>query len=114
VIEEQVFRLQVSMHDAKFMEVFNAADDLLEKFACLWFLELLLLHDVVKEFTSTHELHNQEELFRGLDDLEQLDNVGMSDHLEDVNFTRDALDICVTNDFRLFKNFDGDLRKIEI
>ena len=46
------------MNDAQFVKVFDTTDDLLEELASLCFLQLLLLHDVVKEFASVDELHD--------------------------------------------------------
>lgn len=58
MIQKQVLRFQISMNDAQFVKVFDTTDDLLEELAGLCFLQLLLLHDVVKEFASVDELHD--------------------------------------------------------
>lgn len=48
VIEEQVLRLQVSVANANFMDVFNARYNLLEKPACLIFLESFPFHNIIE------------------------------------------------------------------
>lgn len=109
VVEQQVFWFEVAVHDAEFMEVLHAADDLLKKLAGLRLLQLLLFHDVVKELAARDELHDEEELFGCLDDLKELDNVRVSDQLEDVDFSGHTLHVGIARDFALFQNFDGHL-----
>ena len=58
MVKEQIFGLQVSVHDAELMEVLDTTDDLLKEFARLSFFQLLLLNNVVEELTSTDELHD--------------------------------------------------------
>ena len=58
MVKEQIFGLQVSVHDAELMEVLDTTDDLLEEFARLSFFQLLLLNNVVEELASTDELHD--------------------------------------------------------
>ena len=99
------------MHDAQLMQILDAADDLLEEFAGLGLLELLLFDDVVEELAAAHELHDQKQLLRRLDDLEQLDDVRVPDQLEDVDFARDALYVSISSDFALFEDFDRHLGK---
>lgn len=57
------------MDDAQFVQVFDACNDLMKELASLSLLDSLVLHDEVKELTSTRILHDQVELFRGLDYL---------------------------------------------
>ena len=57
------------MDDAQFVQVFDACNDLMKEFASLCLLDSLVLHDEVEELTSTRILHDQVELFRGLDYL---------------------------------------------
>ncbi len=57
------------MNDTKLMKIFNASYDLMEEFASLSLFDSLVLHDVVKEFSSTCILHDQVELLRCLDNL---------------------------------------------
>lgn len=96
------------------MQVLHAADDLLNEGAGFRFFELLLLHDVVEKLATADVLHNQEQLLGRLDDFKQLDNVRVSDHLQDLNFASHALHVCVFGDLSLFKNFDGYLLKFNL
>ena len=57
------------MDDAQFVQVFDACNDLMKELASLSLLDSLVLHDEVEELTSTRILHDQVELFRGLDYL---------------------------------------------
>lgn len=43
----------------------------------------------------------------GFDDLVQLDDVGMPDQLQDVDFPRDTLHICHVNYLLFFQDLDG-------
>ena len=97
------------MNDAQFVKVFDTTDDLLEELAGLCFLQLLLLHDVVKEFASVDELHDQKQLLWRLDDLEELNDVGVPDQLQDVDLPSHSLYVCLASDLTLFKDFDGHL-----
>ena len=111
MVEEQVLRLEVPVNDAQLVEVLDAADDLLEEFAGFGLLELLLLHDVVEELAPAHELHYQKQLLRRLNDFEQLDDVGMPDELQYVNFASHSLHVSISRDFALFEDFDRHLGK---
>jgi hypothetical protein len=54
---------------------------------------LFALDDVVEELSALHVLHDEEELLGGLDDLVQLDDVGVPDEFEDVDLPRNPLHI---------------------
>ena len=97
------------MHDAKFVQVLHAADDLLEVLACFGFFQFLFLDNVVEEFAATHELHYQEQLLGCLNDFEELDDVWVSDELKNVDFSSDPLHISLTRDLALFEYFDRNL-----
>ena len=45
-----------------------------------------------------------------LSNLIELHELGVSNYLEDVNFTRDALDVSHVRDFVLLEDFDGNLK----
>ena len=46
------------MDNAQLVQVFDATDNLLEKFAGFRLFQLLFLHDVVEEFATTDKLHD--------------------------------------------------------
>ena len=60
------------------MEVLNSTYDLLEEFASFFLFELLLLHYVIKELSSTYIFHDEEELFWSFNDFEKLNDIGMT------------------------------------
>ena len=45
-----------------------------------------------------------------LSNLIELHELGVPNYLEDVNFTRDALDVSHVRDFVLLEDFDGNLK----
>jgi hypothetical protein len=94
------------VNDAQLMQVLNAAYDLLEETASFNFLELLFLNDVVKKFSSADILHDQKELLGCLDNFEELDDVGVSDHFKDVDLACNPLHVCVFNDLALLEDLD--------
>ncbi len=65
------------MHDSYFMEVLYSWDELEEHAWGLGFLDAFASDDIVEQFSLLHELHHQEELLGSLDDLVQLDNIGV-------------------------------------
>ena len=70
---------------------------------------LLLVGDIVKQFSSPAELHDQEEVLGGLDDLVKLNEMGMANQLQDVDLSRHSFDVRNVDNFLLFEDFDGDL-----
>jgi hypothetical protein len=87
---------------SEFMKILNTTDDLLEKFACFYFLQTLFLDDVVKKFAPTSVLSNQEQLFRCLNDFKQLDDVGVPNALQNINLPGYSLNISLLNNLLLF------------
>ena len=61
------------MNDAKFTEVFHSGYNLLEKATGRGFVHFLIFNDIVEEFATGGELHNQVKKLRRLDDFIQLD-----------------------------------------
>lgn len=97
------------MHNAQLVQILHSADDLLKELAGLSLLQFLLLNDVVEKFTSTDELHDQEQLLGCLNNLEELNDVGVPDQLQDVDLSRNSLHVGLTCDFALLKDFNGHL-----
>lgn len=81
----------------------------MEKATGLLILEALFLDDVIEEFPSRHILHDQEELPRRLNDLVQLDDIGVAHDLKDLNFAHDSRYIALVFNLFFFKNFDRHL-----
>ena len=113
------------MNDVQFVEIFNASYDLVKESASFWLFHSLVLNNVVEKLSSTSVLHDQIELLRSLNDLMnssirmpkyckstyfvELDDVRMSDQLEDVDFSGDSFDVRDILDFVFLKNFDCNL-----
>ena len=75
------------MDNIKLMNVFDSSNNLLEEFACLIFLEPSISNYIVEELTSTCILHNEVQLFWGLDNFIKLYDVWVANKLENVDFS---------------------------
>ena len=58
-VDQQVFRLKISMAYAKLVDVVNAGHELLEMLTGSTFLEFLILNNKLEKFTSRGELHDK-------------------------------------------------------
>ena len=59
VIEQQIFRLQVPVNDAKFVDVLNARQDLRVHLACFLLLKPPVFYDVLEQLATAAVLHDQ-------------------------------------------------------
>lgn len=91
------------------MDVLDAGDYLLKELASLLLWNSSFLHDVVEEFASTGVLHDQVKLARCLNDFIQLDDVGVSDQFEDVDFSRHSFNVSHVANAVLLEYFDRDV-----
>lgn len=105
-IQQQVLRLDISVHDAQLPEVAYGWNQLLEESASFFLFELRLRGDVAEEFAVAAVLHNDVEPCWGLDDLVHLNNVGVAHYFENVDFPSDSLDVVYLCDFVFFEDFD--------
>jgi hypothetical protein len=69
------------MTNFDFLKVLNASQDLMEKAACFFVWQALLLDDVVKQLAARDELHYEEQLALGLNYFVELHDIGVSDNL---------------------------------
>ena len=69
VVEQEVLRLQVSMHDSILVDVLDPSQDLLHKMDSFLLVESLTLNYVVEEFASLRVLHYQVDVRFGLNYL---------------------------------------------
>lgn len=106
MVEEEVFRLQVSVDDVQLMYVVNPRDYLLEKFASLFLLQSRVCHDVIKQLSPAGVLHYQVELLGSFNDFVELYDVGMSNQLEYMDFSSHSLDVRHVSYPVLFQDFD--------
>ena len=61
-------------------------------------------YNIVEEFTILAVLHDEEELTLSLNDLVQLDDVGMPDLLEDLDLAADSLNVFLVFNSWFLKN----------
>ena len=80
---------------------------MLEQFASLLFLEFVFGGDEAEQLTIATVFHDEEEFVWRLNGLIQLDDVGMADDFENVNFARDALYIVDIGDLAFVEDLDG-------
>mmetsp|Transcript_29514 Transcript_29514/g.44879 ORF Transcript_29514/g.44879 Transcript_29514/m.44879 type:complete len:236 (-) Transcript_29514:48-755(-) len=97
------------MADAALVDVLDARDQLEVELAGLFLAETGMADDVVEELASIAVLHYHVELFLGLDDLVELNDVGVPHLLQDLDFPGDALHVLLVVNFVLLEDLDGDL-----
>mmetsp|Transcript_25481 Transcript_25481/g.64197 ORF Transcript_25481/g.64197 Transcript_25481/m.64197 type:complete len:235 (-) Transcript_25481:648-1352(-) len=86
-VQEQVFRLQIPVHDVVQVAVLNPADDLLKKPASLRLPQPQFVHDVVEQLTAGHILHHHEKIRRRVQQLVQTNHVRVVQQLQDGDFS---------------------------
>ena len=67
-------------------------------------------HNIVKELTSIGIFHDHVKFLFGLNNFVELDNVGMTNFLEDFDLSGDSLNILLIVNLILFQNFYGNLQ----
>jgi len=68
-----------------------------------------VLDDVIEQLAGVRVLHNEVELALRLDDLVQLNYSGVSDLLQNFDFSSDSFNVHLILDLALLKYFNGDL-----
>lgn len=81
------------MYNVEFVQILDTCYDLMKESAGLRLFNSLISHNVVKQLSSACILHNQIELLWSLNYLIELNNVGMSNEFEDMNFSCDSLHV---------------------
>lgn len=95
------------MANAKFVQVLNARNDLVQKASGFLLPDALVRDNILEEFAAPRVLHNQEKFFFALNDLVELDDDGVSDNLEDVDFSADTVHIRRIHNLVLLEYFNG-------
>lgn len=109
VIEQQILRLQIPMHDHVTMAVVYAGDDLLKEPASFRFLQLPIVDDVIEQLATADVLHDHKDVGRRRDDLVQLDDVRMAEELQILDFTPDLAHHIETLDLLTIQYLDRHL-----
>ncbi len=81
------------MHYVQLVYVFDTGEDLLKELASLFLFQASVCDYVIEEFSPRGVLHDQVQLFRGLNDLIKLDDIRVTNELEDMNFASHTLHI---------------------
>uniref|UniRef100_A0A6B0VAV0 Uncharacterized protein n=1 Tax=Ixodes ricinus TaxID=34613 RepID=A0A6B0VAV0_IXORI len=89
LVQEQVFGFQVPVDHHVPVTVRHSGDYLLEEPPGIRLLQLPMLDDVIKEFTTAHILHDHENVGGCADDLVQFDDMRVPEELEVLYFTAD-------------------------
>jgi hypothetical protein len=79
------------MADLQLVQVLDAGENLLQEASGLLLPDPLVGNNMVEELAATRILHNQEELFFGLNNLVELNDDWVSEYLENVDFAADSL-----------------------
>jgi hypothetical protein len=90
------------------VDVLNTCDYLLEEFACFFFGNPSFLNYIVKELSTLSELHDKIELSGRLYYLIQLNDIWVSNQLENMDLPGNSLNICHICNPTFLKNFYRD------
>ena len=89
------------------MDVFNACYQLLVKPNSGFFVQTLMRDNIIEKFTVLAELHDEEKFRLGLYNFIQLNNIRMSNFLEDFNLSRYTFNVFLILNSALFEYFYG-------
>ncbi len=87
------------MANPKLVNVMDASDEFLEVLAGSFFLKTLTLDDQLEKLAAVCELHDQVEVFFGLNDLVDLDHIGVVQLFQNFDFPRDPFDVLLVLNF---------------
>ena len=91
------------------VRVLNAADDLLEDLARLYFRKLLSPCNKVKKFAACRVLQDHEDLELRVDKFKKFDGVRVVEPTQNFEFPLDLLEDTVLSDLLLVEDLDGHL-----
>ena len=94
------------MGNAQLAQVLDTGDELLEEAARLLLCKVGFGSNVVEQFSVAAVLHDQEKALGCLDDFVQLNDGGVPNDLQDVDFSRHSFDVVDVLDFPLVKNLN--------
>mmetsp|Transcript_14053 Transcript_14053/g.39944 ORF Transcript_14053/g.39944 Transcript_14053/m.39944 type:complete len:281 (-) Transcript_14053:281-1123(-) len=103
---EKVFGFQIAVGNIIFMQVCYGGHNLADNVCGVLLRVLPALHDLVEQFLSFHQLHDQVELLFVLVHVKQLQNVRMVKLLHDLNLPLEQLDIVALH-HAFLDTFDG-------
>ena len=93
MVKKQIFWFEIPVNYIELMHVLNARNNLLVKLASFLLFKFCVLHYVIEKLPSTRVFHDEVELLGGLDDLIELNDVGVTNHFQDVDLPRHPLNV---------------------
>ena len=82
-IEEEVFEFEVAVDDFLLVDVPDTGDELGEELGCVFFLEVAMGKNVVEELAARGVLEDDANVFVGLDDIVETNDVGVFECLNE-------------------------------
>lgn len=101
LVKQQILWFDVSMCNALLTQIFNACNQLLKYPACFLLFQFLLCSYEIKQLSIATMLHNQVKLRLSFNDFIKLNDVRVTNNLQNVNLSGDTLDIIHIFDFGL-------------
>jgi len=92
-LEENVLRLEVSMHNALVVKVVHCQEYLLDYLGCNRLIDLLALLNHSMDVTASQVLHYQVHVVRVLVDVKQFDNAGVIEASDNRDLVHQALEV---------------------
>ena len=92
-INQQILGFEVAVDNPQLVQILHSCDELPKELTGLMLLQPFLFYYQFEELPLRDVLHHQEELLGSLDDLVQLDHVGMPNLLKDVDFPGHSLHV---------------------
>ena len=89
LVEQNILWLQVAVADAERVEIFEAVNNLAEEPRGLLVRQAPVLNEVVEELAVRRVLEHDVEITRALEDVDQLEKVGVVDEPHERNFALD-------------------------
>jgi hypothetical protein len=92
------------MHNPKLTQVANRFNQLLEQSTRFFLFQLPATCDIAEELTVTTVFHDDKQIGGSLYDFVHLDDVWVTNKLQNVEFTGDSFDICYFSDLALVED----------
>ena len=109
VIHQEVFGLQISVTDAKPVQVLYTRQNLVKEFSSHFLSDPLVVNDIFKQLATSRILHHQIKLLLRFNYFIQLHHHRMSDHFQDLDLPSNSLNIVYVLNLVFLEDFDGNL-----
>jgi len=108
LVQKQVLRLEISVHNLVAVTIFDSAYDLLKQFPSFGFSQPTMLDDVIEQF-HRYVFEHHVNVGLGGDDCVELDDVGMPKQLEILDLSFDATSHISTDQLSTVDRLHGNL-----